>query len=224
VGVRALSADDAQHLARQSLLATSDLHQVIAQWLQRGVGLESIYLDGITQAARTLGQWWLSDDIDFGTVTVGSSRLHRLLYDLSPQFLIDAQPPMGATVLMLAEPESQHTMGLFMLSEFFRRAGWYTLVEQPRLDANVLRLLSGHWVDVLALSVSTDRQLAALRVLVRQARTISPNPQMAIIAGGPLALSHPQALLDLGVDWIGTDAPGTVERASASISSVGRKN
>jgi hypothetical protein len=88
----------------------------------------------------------------------------------------------------------------------------------------VLRLLSGHWVDVLALSVSTDRQLAALRVLVRQARTISPNPQMAIIAGGPLALSHPQALLDLGVDWIGTDAPGTVERASASISSVSRKN
>ena len=224
MGVRALSADDAQHLARQSLLATSDLHQVIAQWLERGVGLESIYLDGITQAARTLGQWWLSDDIDFGTVTVGSSRLHRLLYDLSPQFLIDAQPPMGATVLMLAEPESQHTMGLFMLSEFFRRAGWYTLVEQPRLDANVLRLLSGHWVDVLALSVSTDRQLAALRVLVRQARTISPNPQMAIIAGGPLALSHPQALLDLGVDWIGTDAPGTVERASASISSVSRKN
>jgi hypothetical protein len=224
VGVRALSADDAQHLARQSLLATSDLHQVIAHWLQRGVGLESIYLDGITQAARTLGQWWLSDDIDFGTVTVGSSRLHRLLYDLSPQFLIDAQPPMGATVLMLAEPESQHTMGLFMLSEFFRRAGWYTLVEQPRLDANVLRLLSGHWIDVLALSVSTDRQLAALRVLVRQARTISPNPQMAIIAGGPLALSHPQALLDLGVDWIGTDAPGTVERASASISSASRKN
>ena len=53
--------------------------------------------------------------------------------------------------------------------------------------------------------------------LVRQARQISPNPQMAIIAGGPLALIDPQALLDLGVDWVGTDAPGTVERASAAI-------
>ena len=224
MGVRALCVDDVEHLARQSLSASADLHLVIAQWLQRGVDLESIYLDGITQAARTLGQWWLSDEIDVGTVTVGSSRLHRLLYDLSPQFLIDARPPLGATVLMLAEPESQHTMGLFMLSEFFRRAGWYTLMEQPRLDANVLRLLSGHWVDVMALSVSTDRQLQALRVLVRQARTISPNPQMAIIAGGPLALSNPQALLDLGVDWIGTDAPSTVERASASISAVHRTN
>ncbi len=224
MGVRALSTDDAQHLARQSLLATADLHQVIADWLQRGVPMTAIYLDGITQAARMLGQWWLSDDIDFGTVTVGSSRLHRLLYDLSPQFLLDAKPTIGATVMMLAEPESQHTMGLFMLSEFFRRAGWYTLVEQPRLDANVLRLLSGHWVDVLALSVSTDRQLPALRILVRQARQISPNPQMAIIAGGPLALSDPQALLDLGVDWVGTDAPGTVERASAAISAVTRRN
>lgn len=216
--VRALSGDDAEHLARQSLLATADLHQVIAQWLQRGVGLESIYLDGITSAARILGQWWVSDEIDFATVTVGSSRLHRLLYDLSPQFLIDAKPAMGATVLMLAEPESQHTMGLFMLSEFFRRAGWYTLVDQPRLEANVLRLLAGHWVDVLALSVSTDRQLHALRILVQQARQISPNPQMVIIAGGPLALSNPQALLDLGVDWVGTDASGTVERATAAIS------
>ncbi len=74
MGVRAaLSPDDAQYLARQSLLATADLHQVIAAWLQRGIGLESIYLDGITQAARTLGQWWLSDEIDFGTVTVPKS-------------------------------------------------------------------------------------------------------------------------------------------------------
>jgi MerR family transcriptional regulator, light-induced transcriptional regulator len=224
LGVGALSPDDAQHLARQSLLATADLHQVIAGWLQRGVPMPAIYLDGITPAARILGEWWLSDDIDFGTVTVGSSRLHRLLYDLSPQFLLDAKPTTGATVMMLAEPESQHTMGLFMLSEFFRRAGWYTLVEQPRLDANVLRLLSGHWVDVLALSVSTDRQLPALRVLVRQARQISPNPQMAIIAGGPLALIDPQALLDLGVDWVGTDAPGTVERASAAISAATSPN
>ena len=84
----------------------------------------------------------------------------------------------------------------------------------------MLRLLAGHWVDVLALSVSTDRQLQALRILVRQARQISPNPKMTIIAGGPLALSDPQALLDLGVDWVGTDAPSTVERASAAISAV----
>jgi methylmalonyl-CoA mutase cobalamin-binding subunit len=216
-GVSALQAEQVIELARLSLQDHSDLHACISQWQDLGLDLPHIYLHGITEAARTLGRWWLTDEIDFASVTVGSSRLHRLLYDLSPEFLSDATPPLGATVLMLAEPESQHTMGLFMLSEFFRRAGWYTLIEQPRLDGNVLRLLSAHWVDVLALSVSTERQLQALAVLVRQARQLSPNPRMVIIAGGPMASSHPERLTELGVDWLGEDALGTVERATRDL-------
>ena len=147
-----------------------------------------------------------------------------LLYDLSPQFLAGGHAPLGATALLLAEPESQHTMGLFMLSEFFKRAGWYTLVEQPRMDANVLRLLSSHWVDVLALSISTDRQLPALKVLIRQARKLSPNPRMVIIAGGPMAANQPQLLAELGVDWIGDDAATTVERATQGLGAITPQN
>jgi len=192
--------------------------------MQRGIDLADIYLHGITEAARTLGLWWVSDQLDFASVTVGSSRLHRLLYDFSPQFQADAASPLGATAVLLAEPESQHTMGLFMLSEFFKRAGWYTLVEQPRLDANVLRLLSSHWVDVLALSVSTQRQWPALKALVRQARQLSPNPRMVIIAGGPMAMEHAGLLQELGVDWVGEDAASTVERATLGVGPLTPQN
>jgi len=220
-GVAAISAPEVEHLARLSLQTGADLNEAIQVWQQRGLDLADIYLQGITEATRILGRWWISDEIDFASVTVGSSRLHRLLYDLSPQFLADAAPALGATVMLLAEPESQHTMGLFMVSEFFRRAGWYTLVEQPRSDADVLRQLSAHWVDVLALSVSTERQLQALKIFIREARQISPNPHMVVIAGGPLALSQPQRLTDLGIDWLGLDAPGTVERASLGFKPTG---
>jgi methanogenic corrinoid protein MtbC1 len=216
-GAPGLKPADAQSLAELSLQPQSDLLAAVQLWQQRGLTLPQIYLDGITQAARVLGQWWLSDDIDFATVTVGSSRLHQLLYELSPSFQADAALPIGATTLLLAEPESQHTMGLFMLSEFFKRAGWYTLVHQPRMDLDLQRLLSGHWVDVLALSVSTHRQMSALRSLIAQARALTPNPRMAIIAGGPMALSDPQSLIDLGADWIGTDAMETVERATLQL-------
>ncbi len=212
---------EAERLARLSLQASANLNQVIEGWMQRGIDLADIYLHGITEAARTLGLWWVSDQLDFASVTVGSSRLHRLLYDFSPQFQADAASPLGATAVLLAEPESQHTMGLFMLSEFFRRAGWYTLTEQPRMDANVLRLLSGHWVDVLALSISTQRQLPALKALVRQARQVSPNPRMVVIAGGPMALDQAHKLADLGVDWVGTDARSTVDRASLALRPAG---
>ena len=216
-----LSSADAEQLARLSLQTTSDLNAQIALWQRRGLDLPQIYLEGITEAARVLGRWWLSDEIDFASVTVGSSRLHRLLYDLSPQFLAGGHAPLGATALLLAEPESQHTMGLFMVSEFFRRAGWYTLMDQPQMSANVLRMLSGHWVDVLALSISTERQLPALKKLIRQARQMSPNPHMVVIAGGPLAVNQPHALDDLGVDWVGQDADSTVERASVGFKPVG---
>ena len=120
-GASVLGVEDAQQLARLSLQATSNLHAQIALWQRRGLDWPQIYLEGITEAARVLGRWWLCDEIDFASVTVGSSRLHRLLYDLSPQFLAGSQAPLGTTALLLAEPESQHTMGLFMLSEFFKR-------------------------------------------------------------------------------------------------------
>jgi methanogenic corrinoid protein MtbC1 len=224
VGSPCLRVEEAQALAQLSLQASSDLLALIQSWQDRGCTLPHIYLEGITPAARQLGQWWLSDDIDFATVTMACSRLHRLLYELSPSFQADAAPALGATALLLAEPESQHTMGLFMLSEFFKRAGWYTLVEQPLLDTHLQRLLSGHWVDILALSVSTQRQLPALKALVKQARKLSSNPNMAIIAGGPMVLSHPQCLGDLGVDWIAHDALDTVQRATMMVDPMTLQN
>ena len=224
VGSPCLRVEEAQALAKLSLQASSDLLALIQSWQDRGCTLPHIYLEGITPAARQLGQWWLSDDIDFATVTMACSRLHRLLYELSPIFQADAAPALGATALLLAEPESQHTMGLFMLSEFFKRAGWYTLVEQPLLDTHLQRLLSGHWVDILALSVSTQRQLPALKALVKQARKLSSNPNMAIIAGGPMVLSHPQCLGDLGVDWIAHDALDTVQRATMMVDPMTLQN
>lgn len=214
----AFSSEEVHALAVASLRGEADTVRCVSQWLKEDRSIEALYLSAITPAARLLGQWWLSDQIRFSDVTVGSSRLHRLLYDLSPMFLADKAPAKDATVLLLAEPGTQHTMGLFMLSEFFRRDGWHTLVEQPlsALDAN--RLATHHWIDLVAISVSSDRQFEALRGWVRSVRMQSPNPNIQIVAGGPMAQLMPDALIDLGVDWIGGDAQSTVERANLEIS------
>jgi MerR family transcriptional regulator, light-induced transcriptional regulator len=223
-GSPCLRSEEVLALAQLSLQTQPDLLALIQSWQDRGCTLPHIYLEGITPAARQLGHWWLSDDIDFATVTMACSRLHRLLYELSPSFQADAAPALGATALLLAEPESQHTMGLFMLSEFFKRAGWFTLVEQPLMDIHLQRLLSGHWVDILALSISTQRQLPALKALVKQARAFSSNPRLTIIAGGPIVLQQPQCLSDLGVDWIGQDALETVQRATMMVDPLTLQN
>lgn len=212
------SNEEVHALALASLRSETETEHCVSQWLRQERPMEDLYLWAITPAARLLGQWWLSDRIRFSDVTVGSSRLHRLLYDLSPLFLADKAPPKDATVLLLAEPETQHTMGLFMLSEFFKRAGWHTLVEQPLSALDATRLATHHWIDMVAISVSSDRQFEALRSWVRSVRMQSPNRAIQIVAGGPMAQLMPEALIDLGVDWIGSDAKTTVETASSKVS------
>ena len=213
----AFSNEEVFALATASLTSETQTEQCVSEWLRQDRPIEQIYLTAITSAARLLGQWWLSDRIRFSDVTVGSSRLHRLLYDLSPIFLADKAPAIDATVLLLAEPGSQHTMGLFMLSEFFRRAGWRTLMEQPQSALDATRLATHHWVDVVAISVSSDRQFEALRSWVLAVRTKSPNRAIQIVAGGPMAQLMPDALLELGVDWVGGDALSTANEAKLKI-------
>ena len=212
-----MPAQEVRQLARASLQDASATRVCVDAWLQQGWTLEAIYLQGITGAAQCLGQWWLSDEIAFTDVTIGSSRLHRLLYEYSPAFLADAQAPRDSTVLLIAEPGSQHTMGLFMLSEFFRREGWRTLLEQPLSWVDKMRPVTRNWLDVVAISVGSDRQLDALRGWIRDLRALSPNPNIQIIAGGPMAQWIPEQLLALGVDWVGTDARSTVLRASQEM-------
>jgi methylmalonyl-CoA mutase cobalamin-binding subunit len=214
-----IAPEDVLALTQASLLDMDSTSRCVSDWLRRGWDIEDIYLHGIVSAARLQGLWWVRDQLDFSALTVGCSRLHRVLYELSPVFLADAQPAKDATVLMLPEPDSQHTMGLFMLSEFFRRAGWHTLLLQPHDLEDTLRIVSTHWVDVMAISVSSDRHLERLRTLIAQARQHSPNPHIQIIAGGPMASFMPDTLLSLGIDWLGTDAKSTVEGAHSHLRS-----
>lgn len=212
-----IDPQDVLALTRASLQDMHSTSLCLSDWLRRGWSIEDIYLHGIVTAARLQGLWWLRDQLDFSALTVGCSRLHRMLYELSPVFLADAQPTQDATVLLLPEPDSQHTMGLFMLSEFFRRAGWHSLLLQPHDLSDTLRIVSSHWVDVMAISVSSDRHLDHLGQLIAQVRQHSPNPNMQIIAGGPMATEMPDALMDLGIDWLGSDAKSTVERAHSHL-------
>jgi methylmalonyl-CoA mutase cobalamin-binding subunit len=209
-----IPASEIHRLALASLESAEATNQCASTWLQLGGFIDDIYLHGITGAARLLGAWWLSDRIAFSDVTVGSARLHRLLYDFSPVFLANCEPQQEATVLLWPEPGSQHTMGVFMLSEFFRRAGWHTLLEHPDHSLDPLRTIATNWIDLVALSVGSDRQFEGLRTLVANIRQTSPNSNIRILAGGPMALTHAQALRDLGVDWVGTDARTTVMQAT----------
>jgi methanogenic corrinoid protein MtbC1 len=116
-------------------------------------------------------------------------------------------------ILMATMPGQQHTFGLSMLSEFFRREGWTVLSIPSPKASEVQDALSAYWFDVLALSVSSDDELPALTKAIRIARKTSSNPRLSVMVGGPAFLNHPDLTSTVGADGYSADAEAALHLA-----------
>lgn len=196
--------------------------QLVDDHLARGVRLESIFLDLFAPAARYLGELWESDQCNFSQVTLCLWRLQSLLHDLSPSFHAGS----GSTglartaerrILMATLPGQQHTFGLSMLSEFFRREGWVVLSIPSPEPGETRAALSRHWFDVLALSASSDYEIDDLAKTIQAARKTSQNPRLAVIVGGPLFLRQPELAARIDADGVSTDAIDALQLAERLV-------
>jgi len=188
-----------------------DATDIVADVSARGISMDKVYLDLFAPAARYLGELWEADLCTFSEVTLCLWRLQTLLYDLSPAFHSNAKntkpaPESERRIIMATMPGQQHTFGLSMLSEFFRREGWIVLSIPSPKPGELQDALSANWFDVLALSVSTDNELPELGKAIRTARKTSRNPRLSIMVGGPLFLREPRLASTVGADGCSSDA------------------
>jgi methanogenic corrinoid protein MtbC1 len=217
-GKSGLDLAQIQVLAQACLQGLDAARQVVFGWQRQGQSLEDIYLQGITPCARLLGDWWCSDRLDFAMTTIASSHLQQLLHDFSAEFLQESpQQRNGLSVLLLTEPGAQHSLGLFMLSEFFKRAGWAVTVAVPQDVGDFKQLFLSDWFDAVGISVSTDRHLQTLNTLLPQLRDASDNLNLHVFVGGPMAYAAPELLKGLAAKVLAEDAPGTVACVTKAI-------
>lgn len=188
--------------------------------LARGVPIEMAYLEWVAQAARQMGCDWESDRCDFSAVTIGMWNLQQALHLLSPVFLRNcAVTKSPRRVLLASVPGEQHTMGLYMTSEFFRRAGWDVWCELPPDYDDVIAKTRNEWFDLVGLSVGGEHKIEALAQAVAALRRSSRNSEVLIMAGGPVLLTNPEFAVTLGVDFTAGDARQAVLRAEQAVAS-----
>lgn len=172
-----------------------------------GIALDRVYLELLAPAARKLGEMWAADECDFTAVTLGLWRLQRLLHEFSPQFQQEALAPIeGRRILLAPMPGSQHTFGLFMVAEFFRRAGWDVVDGPVANPADLVSAVTRNWFEIVGLSLSCDQRLDALAALIRDIRRSSRNRGIGIIVGGPVFVDHPDAVVRVDADVSANDA------------------
>jgi MerR family transcriptional regulator, light-induced transcriptional regulator len=181
--------------------------------LAQNVTVESIFLDLLAPAARHLGTLWESDAADFANVTLAMTRLQRIMRRLGEHFCDEEAGGDGAAVLLTVIPGEQHSFGLSMVAEFFRRAGWNLCMGPFSSHQELTSLVHDHWFDVVGFSVSSDRRLDELRRDIHDIRRDSRNRRVGIILGGPIVIAQPHLVASMGADMMSSDATTAPQQA-----------
>lgn len=175
--------------------------------MSQGLSAETLLLQLITPAARYLGLLWEQDRCDFLQVTHGLTRMQEMAHALGYEYQDGPQLAGARKRIMLAcVPGSQHLLGLTIVSDFFRKAGWEVIVELSCTEAELERAVANEWFDAIGLSVSMQIQLQVLPRLIRQLRRRTSNRGLKVLLGGPIFTFTPHAPGDFGADVISTDA------------------
>lgn len=217
-----VSANDVIAFAKLVLAPDENVaHACIEAMRNSGISVETIYTDLLAPVARHLGKLWEEDLCDFTEVTLGLGRLHQVLRELSPAFSQSHHTTNGRRALLLPAPGEQHTFGLVMVSEFFRRAGWDVGGGPWEAGADPVLMVKSEWFDVVGFSLGDVTRLDALAECIKQIRKSALNPCISVLVGGPLFLANPEYVSFVNADAASTDgaqAPGLAARLVAAQS------
>lgn len=191
-------------------------------WQSKGLSIERTYLDLLAPTAQRLGALWEADLCDFTQVTVGLWRLQQIVYEHSGAFR-DSAPAESAAegarrrAMIVPAPGSQHTFGVFMVGEFFRRAGWAVWGDPLSTVDDMASALRGEWFDVVGLSVGSECHVDATASAILALRKTSLNPDVVVMVGGPIVASWANFVQQVGADATAADAADAVAEAERLV-------
>lgn len=184
-----------------------DLLAVIETHLARGVSIDAVYLDLLAPTARVLGDFWDNDICDFVDVTMAMWRLQQVIHELGNRASCpSARTRADRRALFTVPPGDQHSMGLVMIEDFFRRAGWRTWSAADASLTDLQAIVGRQWLELIGVTVSTGDHLDRLATLVRDLRAASANKAVVIMVGGRIFTEHPDLATQVGADGTAADA------------------
>lgn len=219
-----MSTRHVRELTQASLQGLTAVCAVIEDWVQAGVGLDEVYLAALAPAACELGAQWAADDISFAQCSLAVSHLQHAIHRWHDAFVAPGHGGQRVgSVLLITEPQAQHSLGVVMLSEFFERAAWDVTLTLPADMESLMDTLHADWYDAILLSVSSDRHLADLSRNYGPSATQLANPDVRLFVGGPMAWVAPEQLQWPGVVVLQDTADHVVRRVTQATQHQGRE-
>lgn len=217
--IQSIADEAVEQFAKLSIVGeVDDLEDHIVKMTREGIVIETVYLQLMAPAARKLGEYWEQDVCSFTDVTIGLGRLQTLLYRLSARQKGLSEPDALDTKGLFVTPHgAQHSFGIRMVEDLFRRAGWKTLCEPNILSQDLVALLQSEHFDLIGIGISIEGQLELVQEMISNVRNSSRNRGIKIMIGGNLIILKPELAAILGADLSAIDAREAVTIAQNII-------
>ena len=191
--------------------SSKDAQSFVDDFLDTGLSTEDIFLGLLTPAAKYLGSQWDDDRMDFSQVNLGLVRLHSIANEIR-RTSKSGQLVKGKAkrVLIASAPGSMHMLGTTIVADFFHKEDWQVVVAISSSANELVKTVSNEWFDVLGLSLSIDQQLTGLADLIDQFKSLSLNPRMVVMLGGPIFSAKKLDAKDFGAHGICDNAKHAV--------------
>lgn len=198
-----------------------ELLAIVETMLARGVTAEALLLDLLAPAARTLGEYWKDDRCDFVDVTMGLWRLQEVVHELAARVPSAARRSNDARrALFAVVPGDQHSFGPLVIEQVFARAGWDTDRLGESSAAMLCGRLSAEWFDIAGLTGGSECHIGALPSVILAMRSVSRNPRLRVLVGGPAFLENPALVDDVGADGTAPDARSALAVADSMVEAI----
>jgi methanogenic corrinoid protein MtbC1 len=120
-------------------------------------------------------------------------------------------------------PGEQHSFGLMMVGEFFRRQGWDVHSATGAPGREIVGMLRQQWFSMVGFSMACDSRIDKLATLIREIRRASRNPHVGVLVGGKAFLDRPELTALVGADATARDGQQAVLKAETLLALLARE-
>ncbi|KUF10038.1 cobalamin-dependent protein [Pseudoponticoccus marisrubri] len=171
---------------------------------RRRMSVDDLILQGIPRASALLGHRWMTNELSFARVSLGSARLFGLCRSVTADWSRVSPLESGLSVLLCTIDFEDHLIGASVLAYKLRKAGHSVRSMTKATPEQIVEKLDVGSYDCLMLSASTLDSLASIERAVKHVRTAAC-VQPTIILGGAI-LSEVDGLKNkTGVDLVTSD-------------------
>jgi MerR family transcriptional regulator, light-induced transcriptional regulator len=184
----------------------------------QGATVEALFQDLLAPVARRLGVLWDEDINDFMDVTRGVAHLQQIVHAFSGELIEEGRRPLtNRRALLMPLPGEQHSFGVSLIGEHFRREGWRVWGGPPSTIGDIVELVDGQWFDMVGLSISALPDPEAVASSIRMIRKASHNKDLKVLVGGLVFASEPALISAVGADATAADGREALLQVTAMI-------